>query len=604
MTGALTDPQGSTPPAPDGLAAQQHNGNALDPLIQPQCSLSVQLRRVTGAVVGRAAELATIGQELKDAATRMSAVTLEGEPGIGKTRLLLAAAEIATTQGFTAVAITADEEIHGPFLVAQSVLAAPALREAISGTPAEASVQRALDAISGRDDPAMQGLASEARQLRAFDQMAVALSTIARQRPLALFIDDVQWADDDTLRMLRYACRANAELPIFLFLCVRPDEFASVTEAVNLVADMERMGLVKRLRLSRFSQADTAELARQQLAGKVDPASAEAMHAQSEGVPFIVEELVRTYREAGLLQQIDGAWRLTRNAAKLVPSAVRTLIQRRAGRLARETREVLSDAAILGRSFSLRDLQAVRGRLDDRADAPGELGDRLAPAVEAGLLLSHPEGAPADFTFTHEQVREFAIGELSQGRRRQLHRALVDLMLESGEPSPAGLPLIAYHALAAGDEERAGRLSVEAAQAALRANAAEEALRLVEKALPTISSPEVRRRLLVARDDAHAALRRSSERLEGLAELAALAEALRDPEVQLDVQLRRVAALRLAHDTDTAAELARRLRARAAETGHRAAELRANLELGQALLGTSLGEGFSVVGNAEVLDPA
>ena len=74
---------------------------------------------------------------------------------------------------------------------------------------------------------------------------------------------------------------------------------------------------------------------------------------------------------------------------------------------------------------------------------------------------------------------------------------------------------------------------------------------------------------------------------------AALVEALRDPALELDVQLRRVAALRLAQDAESAAELARRIRDRAAESGTKDVELRANLELGQAILGTSLGEGFS-----------
>lgn len=601
MAGATGDPQGM-PPIPDAVV-QQLNGNALDPLVQPQCSLAVQLRRVTGAVVGRTTELSVIGQELKAARSRLSAVTLEGEPGIGKTRLLLAAAEIAVTEQFTVVAITADEEIHGPFLLAQSLFVAPALREAIGGTPAEAVVQRALEAVSGREEPGVGGMSAEARQLRAFDLAAVALGAIASQTPLAVLIDDVQWADDDTLRMLRYATRADADRPIFCFLAIRPDEFATVSEAVNLVADMERMGLVRRLRLGRFSPMESAELARQLLGGNVDPASGEAMHAQSEGVPFIVEELIRTYRDAGLLQQIDGTWRLTRNAARLVPSAVRTLISRRAGRLEDETRSVLSDAAVLGRSFSLRDLQAVRARLDADGSS-AELADRLAPAVEAGLLLQHPEGAPADYTFTHEQVREFATGELPQARRRQLHSALVDLMLEAGDPSAAGLPLIAHHALAAGDSERAGRLSIEAAQGALKSNAAEEALRLVERALPIVSSSEVRRALLTARDDAYAALRRSSDRLEGLAELGALVEALRDPDLEFDVQLRRVAALRLARDEESARELARRIRDRAAEAGNRPVELRANLELGQALLGTSLGEGFSAAASEEDLAAA
>ena len=184
-------------------------------------------------------------------------------------------------------------------------------------------------------------------------------------KPLALLIDDVQWADEDTLRLLRYVVRSDAEQPIFLFLTIRPDEFAAVTEAVNFVADMERMGLVRRLRPGRFSMVETAELLKQTLGGPVETTSASAMYAQSEGVPFIVEEIARTHREAGTLQQIDGEWRLSRNAARLMPSAVRTLIDRRAARLPARTRAALGDAAILGRSFSLKDLRAIRRQLGD-----------------------------------------------------------------------------------------------------------------------------------------------------------------------------------------------------------------------------------------------
>src|SRR5205814_4115080 len=227
---------------------QTLGGSALDPRIQPQCSLAVQLRRVTGSVVGRTAEMAAIDQELRDARTNLSAVTLEGEPGIGKTRLLLAAAELATRTGFTTVAVTADEEIRGPFLLGQSIFAAPALREAIAGSPAEASVQRVVEAMSGRDEPGLEGLSRDAKLLRTFDLAGVALAMASEQAPLAVLIDDTQWADDDTLRMLRYAVRADADRPIFLFLAIRPDEFATVTEAVNFVADLERMGLVRRLK--------------------------------------------------------------------------------------------------------------------------------------------------------------------------------------------------------------------------------------------------------------------------------------------------------------------------------------------------------------------
>ncbi len=241
-------------------------------------------------------------------------MTLEGEPGIGKTRLLLAAAELASASGFTCVAITADEEIRGPFLVARSLFAASSIQVTAAGTPAEAAVRRVVEAISGRDEAGLEALSPDAKLLRAFDLAGVAISTLAGLRPLALFIDDVQWADDDTLRLLRYVVRSDADRPVFLFLTIRPDEFATVTEAVNFVADMERMGLVRRLRPQRFGSAETAELLKRVLGGPVEATSAAAMHVQSEGVPFIVEELARTHREAGTPPA--GRWRVAARAER------------------------------------------------------------------------------------------------------------------------------------------------------------------------------------------------------------------------------------------------------------------------------------------------
>jgi DNA-binding NarL/FixJ family response regulator len=550
----------------------------------------------------------------------LTAVCLEGEPGIGKTRLLLAAAELAQAAGFTCVAVTADEEIRGPFLLARSLFANAAVLHAARGTPAESAVRRVVDAISGRDEPGFETLSADAKLLRALDLAGLAVAAIAEIRPVAILLDDIQWADDDTLRLLRYVVRSDADRPIFLFLTIRPEEFAQVTEAVNFIADMERMGLVRRVRLARFTSVESAELLRHVLGGPVDGPSAAAMHAQAEGVPFIVEELARTHREAGTVQLLDGEWRLGRNAARLVPSAVRTLITRRAARLPGPTRAVLADAAVLGRSFSLRDLASVRAAVEEPTDAgvddpaaggrtlsggaPGagaDLTEDLRPALEAGLLFHHPAGEPADYTFTHEQVRQFALQELTQSRARRVHAAVVDLLLEGGEPAAAGLPMLAQHALAAGDTDRAARFSIQAAAAALESNAPEEALRLVEAALPIVAAPRDRRVLLLTRDDAYAALRRASDRLDGLTELASLAEALRDPALELDVQLRRVAALRGNQDTESAAELARRVRSRAAERGDRGLELRANLELGQAALKSSLGESFGAA-SAEV-DP-
>ncbi|HEX6330068.1 MAG TPA: AAA family ATPase [Actinomycetota bacterium] len=553
----------------------------------PFAPLQLQVRRLTREVVGRSSELAAIGQELRSAAGgRLAALTLEGEPGIGKTRLIVDATDQAKALGFTVVSVAADEELRGPFLLARSILAAAA-----SADPAHPSLARSLDALSGSDDPTLANLPPDARLLRTFDLAAVALRDLAAANPLAIFVDDLQWADDDSLRLLRYVVRAVTTSPIALMATIRPEELAFVTEAVTLLADMERFGVVRRLRLSRFTRAETATFLTELLGGPVEASMASAMHAQSEGVPFILAELVQTYRDAGMAQRIGDAWTLTKGAERLVPSAVRTLISRRAARLPDETTKALALAAILGRRFSLKDLKEVAARVDDAEPTAEELAESLAPAVAAGLLLETPGDAAADYTFPHDQVREFTSGSLPPARRRAVHAAIVEL-LTAGEPAPESLPLLAHHAKAAGNAFVCVQFALKAAENSLRANAPEEVLRLVDLALPAASSPQERLQLLVARDDALEMLHRTGDRLQGLAELEALADALGRGGLEHDVRLRRAGALRQADEREEAAALARQVRDSAVSAGDRELELRAALEHGQALLGAAIGEAF------------
>ena len=566
--------------------------------------LALHALRSPATLVGRPTEVTAIEQELAASGQgQLVGATLEGEPGIGKTRLLLAAADLATARGFTTIGVTGDEELRGPFLVARSIFGSAEAMQAAQGTAAEASLLRSIDALTGRDDPSLASLPPDAKLLRTLDLGAVAIRDLAAIRPVAILVDDLQWADDDSLRLLRYIVRADATNPILLLFAIRPEEFAFVTEAVNLVADMERVGLIRRLRLSRLTQNETKSLLQQLLGGTVNATSAAAMHAQSEGVPFIVEEMAHAYRDQHMIQEIDGVWTLAGNAERLMPSAVRTLISRRAAHLPDDTRDALAKAAVLGRHFSLKDLREIELRVDERATTEEELAATLAPAISAGLLVERDAASAADYSFPHDQVREFATAGLSAPRRQAIHVAIVELLLV-GEPSPASLPLLAQHAKAAGNAEVCVRFSLEASRLALDANAPEEVLRVVEVALPSAADPSERIKLLEARDRALEMLRRSGDRLQGLAELSALAEALGDTHLELDLRLRRAAAFRMQEEDDRALTLAREVRELAAEHGDQATELAACIELGQILLKSPLGEGYSPDPRESDLDAA
>jgi len=230
-------------------------------------------------------ELDAIRQEIAtSAAGRLTALTLEGEPGIGKTRLLLTACELATESGCTAIAVTADEELRGPFVLARSIVGAPAALAAAREPETLAALTRCLDAMSGKDDPALASLPAEARLLRTFDLASVALRALATEAPLVILIDDLQWADDDSVRMIRYVIRAFGAGPLLLVFALRPSELALATEAVNLIADLDRIGLIRRIKLGRFTSAETGDLAR----GK--PLNAIRRDSVGEQEPIAVED--------------------------------------------------------------------------------------------------------------------------------------------------------------------------------------------------------------------------------------------------------------------------------------------------------------------------
>src|SRR5262245_62109891 len=131
----------------------------------PLCSLGLYVGRVTGAVVGRPRELVAIEEELAAVERGLTCLILEGEPGIGKTRLLLAVEAMARARDLVPIAVTADEEIRGPFLLARSIFACPSLT-ASSSSEVRQSIERAINALAGQDDPGLIGLRPDQKLLR------------------------------------------------------------------------------------------------------------------------------------------------------------------------------------------------------------------------------------------------------------------------------------------------------------------------------------------------------------------------------------------------------------------------------------------------------
>lgn len=561
------------------------------------------LPRAKGPIVGRSAEIAVIQEEIaKVKSGSMRVLALEGEPGIGKTRLLESAEEFAAAQdpSFSILHVAADEELRGAFLVFRTLFATTAAEGLAEEAGALETLERARNALTGKD-PHTSGLSPQEQMLQVFDEVTTAIRSLAQDRPLALFIDDLQWADEDSLRLLRYLARTIATSSLFMLFTVRSVSEVTGGGPAHLFADLERMHLARRLRLSRFTMTESSELLGNLLGAPVNQQVVETLHARAEGVPFFIEEFARTYREARVLQLVGETWTMSQVSGQSVPASIATLIERRLAQLEVETRSLLANAAILGSRFRISDLSQVSASVGESALLEGwQLEERLEPAVVSGVIAQLPEGSNQDYTFTHDQIRATLVDAISRQRKRRIHGAIVDNLVSDGAEEAGNLAGLAHHALRAGDDKRGVACSIKAARATLDRSAPQESVRIVDAARAAAASPQERAELLRVKDDALAVLERVEERAANLAEMGALATAIGEPQFEMDVKLRRASVARMAGDYDQAVDLATQVRQQAGQQGDLVLELHACLEIGQAMTQSPLGEAFTTLSEVDL----
>ena len=374
---------------------------------------------------------------------------LAGEPGIGKTRL---AEELAALAGARAVPV-----LWGGCTAAEGAPAYWPWRRVLRSWLALVGPDRAAAAMAGfgevaRLAPELPGEPVESDRFALFDAVARFLAAVAEEAGLVLVLDDVQWADADSLALLAHVTREVTRGRLLVVATVRPAE-----------RDLALGGLV--IELFGWDDAEVGAA----LGGVPDPDFVAAVARRSGGNPFFVGELVR----AG-------------TAALRVPSAVRDVVRARIRRLPEPCRALLGAAAVLGRDVDAALLSAVTG-------VDGVLDD-LRPALDDGVL-DHPAGR-VGLRFTHDLVRESVLADLATAEQARVHLAVVAALTPSAD-DPDVVAELAHHALAAlptGDRVAATGWARRAAEVAHSRLAYDEAARLLADALaagrPVLSPAE------------------------------------------------------------------------------------------------------------------
>lgn len=396
---------------------------------------------------GRAAELEELVARLDDALDgRAGVVCLAGEPGIGKSRLAVEFARLASARAVPVLA--------GGCSDAPGVPAYWPWRRVLRSWPGELPAE--LAALASGSGP----VARPEGRFALADAVTRFLAGAAAGTGLVVVLDDLQWADGPSLELLAHLARDAADARLLVVGAYRPAELAARLPGTRL----ELRGL-------------TSDEVGAALPG-VPPERAAAVVARAEGNPFLVGELVRAWR-AGMP---DDA----------VPSAVRDVVRARLHRLPPGCRARLSEAAVLGREVDADLLGAVAGV------PAGAALDDLAPAVADGLL-ERPAGRTG-LRFAHDLVREAVLVDADAGR---VHARAAAVLADRAD-DPDVLPVLAAHALAAGphgDRGAAVAWAVRAAELATERRAHEDAARFYDGAVDAargVLGPDARRPLLLA----------------------------------------------------------------------------------------------------------
>ncbi|RSN71208.1 BTAD domain-containing putative transcriptional regulator [Actinomadura sp. WAC 06369] len=396
-----------------------------------------------GAFVGREGELAL----LDGAAGRGGVVLVGGDAGMGKTALAERFARRLGDRGWTCAWGRAQETGGAPAAWPWAEL----LRDLAAALPPDAALAARLaalldDAAPGPAPAAGRGGADVATgRFRLHLAVGDYLAGITARSPLLLVLEDLHWADDETLALLvRLAERLRGRRVLLAATFRRTEAPERLAAALAALARREPL----RLDLGGLAPAEVAELVRATCATGVADAELADIAERTGGNPFFVRETARLLDAEGLPA-----------AVRRVPAGVGDVLRRRIARLPEPARNVLRDAAVVGGDADL----AVLAELAAGAHGEETVIDAVDAALAAGLVT---EPAPGRLRFVHALVRDTLYDGLSRARRTRLH-GRVAAALERHRP--AEVAAIAHHYLESGAEPdravRYARLAAAAAEA-------------------------------------------------------------------------------------------------------------------------------------------
>jgi class 3 adenylate cyclase/tetratricopeptide (TPR) repeat protein len=435
-------------------------------------------------LIGRSGELAQLLNRWDLAKSGQGQVVLiQGDPGIGKSRLAVAVSENIPSIEYMRLRYFCsphhvDRALH-PVIVQLETVA-----RITSGDTAATKLDR-LRMVTSRgggehDDfallaellyidggPVLQ-LTPEKKKQRTLEALVRQLEGLSARKPIMLLFEDLHWVDPTTLDLLGMIIERIVRLRALLILTFRPEFEPPWTDSRSHVATIFLNGL---------DQRGATDLIRAVSGGDALPADlARQIWERSDGVPLFLEEVTRT-----VIEQQPAAGKPSSRARKhqsdFMPTSLSASLMARLDRLA-PGKDVAQMASVIGRSFHYRLLAAV-SNLGEPA-----LHAALAQLLESGLISQRGSAPDATYLFKHALVQDAAYGSLLRSKCQELHGRIATVLEADFSDIAVEQPeLVGYHCAAAGLPARAIRHWNSAIQRALEKSAIKEAISNGTKAL-------------------------------------------------------------------------------------------------------------------------
>ncbi len=417
------------------------------------------------ALIGRGAELDVLLERFAVAeAGDGCGVIVTGDAGMGKSRLLLQLQKRMDGGAAWWSVGQCLEYIQAPYHVFSEIVRNLFGTHAGENVPLETPFAWLVSGGSSGEPAAGE---THQRKLLGFEGVVRELRALSRVRPLVIAVEDVHWADVGSSELLQFLASRLAGTRMFLIVTCRFGDISGLSSSSAYLETLERLGLA-RLHLNALSRDEVRALVRRLLHGDESlPAEAIAQIEQlADGNPLYAEELLRST----MMRRAS-----TSNAPPHIPASLASTVAERLNRLEPEMRNVIVQAAVIGRSFNSNLLASIVRR-------PQALVLEALRQARDLQLIVEDESRTITYSFTHQLVREAIYRQLLAQETLPLHERIAQ-HLESAAEDHNRIAELAYHWGAAGNAAKAMQYNTAAGDMAISVHAHGDVAKFYRRAL-------------------------------------------------------------------------------------------------------------------------